>query len=212
MNLHGAVGAPQNAARQMRRSTRAAVATRPTEMHFRGRVAADESHTRRKKCNKYEGPWLRSVSGTTGRTTVLDADRLNTNEVVARGARPPDTSTLRRLVVEARNLEDIAVLGRSDRGRGYVQPCRRSPSGGRVCQRPSLRRPRRVIPVDTQHGSWRRSPQVLSHASPCYIDCFAGRPDISELETIVQMEIKLVVLDGHFLYLAGVVCDKGRSA
>lgn len=211
MNLHHAVGTPPNAARYMWRSARAAVATQSTEMHFHGRVAADESHVRSKKCNKYEGYWLRWAGGTLGRATVVDAAGLNTNEIGNHGATPLDTSTLRGFVVEhatwtASLFADEAVGEERMFNRAGV----RLSVGGYVnghLRTGSVESYWSMLNMARGNDFRKFSPKQ----PPLYTDWFAGRPDISEFDTMVQLEIKVVGPVGHFLYLAGTVCHEGSS-
>ena len=212
MKLHRDLGVTQKTAWYMQQRIRAAFAALGPTVRFDGPVEVDETYFGGRERNKHERDKLKAGRGPVGKTAVVGARDRDTNKVTARVVKSTDKATLQGFVAE-HAAEGAPVY--TDEARAYeglpnhaaVRHSVGEYVDGHV----------HTNGVESFWSMLKRAHKGTFHKiSPKhlqrYVDEFAGRHNIRELDTIEQMAAVTGGLMGRFLPYRKLTADNGLSS
>ena len=209
MKLHRDLGITQKSAWYMQQRIREAFAVEGPNL-MAGPVEVDESHFGGKERNKHASKKLKAGRGTVGKTAVAGAKDRATGQVSAAVVGATDAETLQGFVV-SRVAEDATVY--TDENRAY----RGLPHKHETVNHSVGEYVDEMVHTNGVESFWsmlkrahkgtfhKMSPKHLQR----YVNEFAGRHNIRELDTIDQMAVITSRLDGKFLPYRELIRDNG---
>ena len=191
MKLHRDLGVTQKTAWHMRQRIREAFAAQGPTVRFEGPVEVDENFFGGGESNKREHKKLRAGRGTVGKTAVVGAKDRDTNKVAAKVVESTDKATLQGFVANHSAVRHSV----GEYVSGHVH------TNGIESFSSMLKR--------AHKGTFHKlSPKHLQR----YVDEFAGRHTIRELDTIEQMSVVTGGLMRRFPPCRTLVRNNGLSA
>ena len=199
MKLHRDLGVPQNTAWFMLHRIRAAFSTFAQGMTFAGPVEVDETYIGGLERNKHASQKLNAGRGTVGKTAVVGAKDRESNQVAASVIDSTDAATLRGFVDA--HADDGAMVY-TDGASAYRG--RRNHEAVYHSVGEYVRGMAHTNGVESFWAMLKRGYQGVYHQmSPKhlqrYVDEFAGRHNLRELDTIDQMRLLAAGMVGRRL-------------